>query len=166
MSNYRGHVVGSAIFAVAYMAVLGFVFAIDLIPGSRQIFNGFSFPIAIVGLAVLFGLWPDVDTNSKGQNIFYWTFFVLDITLILAENYRAAAYLGLLVMLPVLSKHRGWTHSKWAMLIVPLPFLILPRLANPGDPWVGLPYYGAAVTGYFSHLFFDGLIIKFRRKHR
>ena len=31
-------------------------------------------------------------------------------------------------------------------------------------PLAGLPFYGAAVVGYFSHLFMDGLVIPFPRR--
>ena len=164
MSNYRGHVFGALAFSLIYLSVLALGFAVDLIPDDREIFSGFMFPISLVGLAVLFGLWPDVDTNSKGQNIFYSIFFVADIILISQEQFEQAAYLGLLAMLPVLSKHRGWTHARISAFIIPLPFLVLPYIYNSTDPWNGLPYYGAAVIGYISHLWFDGILFKRKKK--
>jgi membrane-bound metal-dependent hydrolase YbcI (DUF457 family) len=109
----------------------------------------------LVVLALLFGLWPDVDTTSKGQQVFYSIFFVTDVFLIVTEQFQAAAYLGLVALLPVLSRHRGWTHTWWAMLLIPSPLLILPYLHVPGRPFVGLPFYGAAVIGYLSHLVVD-----------
>lgn len=165
MANYRGHVAGAATFAVFYLSALSLGFGIDLL-AERAIFSGYYFPIALTGLVVLFGIWPDIDINSRAQNLFYSIFFLIDVVLILSSEYEAAAYLGLLAMLPVISKHRGWTHSKLAVILVPSPFLIIPYLDNPGDPWVGLPYYLAAVVGYVSHLYFDGLIIKRKRKKR
>ena len=30
-----------------------------------------AFPALLVVISVLFGLWPDIDTNSKGQDIFF-----------------------------------------------------------------------------------------------
>jgi hypothetical protein len=33
-------------------------------------------------------------------------------------------------------------------------------------PLAGLPFYGAAVTGYFSHLFMDGMVVAFPWKRR
>ena len=165
MSNYRGHVAGAAGFAVAYLAILSLVFKLDVIPTDRELFSGFAFPIVLVGLAVMFGLFPDIDINSHAQNMFYSLFFGIDLWLIFSENFIEAAYLGLIAMLPVISKHRGWTHSKLAMIVVPLPLLLLPASNYPDDPWVGLPYYGAAVSGYFSHLYFDRLILRRRRRH-
>lgn len=117
----------------------------------------------VVGLfviAFLFGLWPDVDTNSKGQDVFFGTAFVADIALIWAGRLEAAAYLGLLAMTPIVGKHRGWTHSRLAMFIVPSPIILIPVINNHNQLSLALLFYGAAVTGYFSHLLLDGLIIK------
>ncbi|MEM0962198.1 MAG: metal-dependent hydrolase, partial [Bacteroidota bacterium] len=104
--------------------------------------------------------------NSKGQNLFYSIFFVVDVVLIGAQKFEEAAYLGLFCILPALGKHRGWTHSYWAMLLIPSPLLILPYLFAPERPLVGLPFYGAAVVGYFSHLVMDGLVIRLPRRRR
>lgn len=155
MSNYKGHVAGASVSAVLYLAALTFVFAIDILPQDRDLFIGYAFPIVLVGITVLFGLFPDVDINSHSQNVFFTIFFLVDVWLIWSNNYREAAYLGLISMLPILSKHRGWTHSRLAMVAVPLPFLILPALQHPAEVWVGMPYYGAAVVGYATHLLLD-----------
>lgn len=123
------------------------------------------FGLFVVG--ILFGLWPDVDTNSKGQDIFFGIAFIADIWLIWAGRLEAAAYLGLLAMTPIVGKHRGWTHSRIAMFLVPLPIVAVPYIYNPDNLALALLFYGAAVTGYFSHLFLDGLIWKrFRIKSK
>lgn len=109
-------------------------------------------------ITMLFALFPDVDTNSKAQDIFFGIAFVADILLLWAGYIQAAAYLGLIAMLPIITHHRGWTHRKWAALVVPLPILIVPYIYNHKMLAIGAVYYGAAVVGYFSHLLFDGLI--------
>jgi len=114
-------------------------------------------------VAVLFGLFPDIDTNSKGQNIFYGIAFVAEIILVITGKFEPAAYLGLLAMTPIVGKHRGWTHSKIAMVLVPLPILLVPYLHNHHVWTLGVLIYGAAVAGYFSHLLLDGLIVSFIR---
>ena len=81
-------------------------------------------------VAVLFGLFPDIDTNSKGQDIFYGVAFLADILLIYDGRIMAAAFLGLLAMTPILSHHRGWTHSKPAMILVPSPIVLVPYFYN------------------------------------
>jgi hypothetical protein len=165
MANYKGHIVGGILSAGAYMALLIFV-PLTYFAEAAGILQGWQAIVAVFVLAVLFGLFPDVDTNSKAQDIFLGIAFITDVILILTGHIQAAAYLGLIAMLPIITHHRGWTHSKWAMLAVPLPILIVPYLYNPAMLPVSVVYYGAAVAGYFSHLLFDGLIIKqFRIKN-
>jgi membrane-bound metal-dependent hydrolase YbcI (DUF457 family) len=157
MAGYKGHLAGATLFVLGYLALLGYAFSIDAAYRQFSALERVGYPAVLVVLALLFGLWPDVDTNSKGQRLFYSIFFVTDLFLIVTEQFRAAAYLGLVALLPVLSPHRGWTHTWWAMLLIPSPLLILPYLHVPERPLVGLPFYGAAVVGYLSHLIVDWL---------
>lgn len=159
MSGYKGHIAGAIAVNTVYVA------GVKMLPGGML--ERWDISLAdwqlLVGLfviAVLFGLFPDVDTNSMGQNIFFGVAFIAMIVLILAGKFEPAAYLGLLAMTPIVGKHRGWTHHKLAMILVPSPILIIPYLHNQQIWTVGLLIYGAAVAGYFSHLLLDGLIVK------
>lgn len=68
-----------------------------------------------------------------------------------------SAWLGLFAMLPALGAHRGWTHTWWAMLLVPLPILAMPAmLIDFRAVQTFLPFYGAFAGGFFSHLLLDG----------
>jgi membrane-bound metal-dependent hydrolase YbcI (DUF457 family) len=160
MSGYKGHIAGAIATNTVYLA------GVRLLPGS--ILERWDISLQdwqlIVGLfviAVLFGLFPDVDTNSMGQNIFFGVAFIAMITLIVVGKFEPAAYLGLLAMTPIIGKHRGWTHSKLAMFLVPAPILIIPYLHNHHVWTLGVVIYGAAFAGYFSHLLLDGLIVRF-----
>ena len=115
------------------------------------------------GIVLMFSLWPDVDIKSIGQKLFYVIFFIVDIVLIFHfENYKAASYFGLLIILPILARHRGWTHSRITAIVLPLPLISLPLLIY-NDPLLdGIPYYLCGVTGYFSHLFFDKKLYIFK----
>lgn len=162
MANYKGHIAGAVItggVAIGLAAVLPG----NLLEKTGGVFSDWQFVVSLFVLAILFGLWPDVDTNSKGQDIFYGLGFTLDVVLIWQGYLEAAAYLGLLAMLPILGKHRGWTHSKWAMVVIPLPILIVPYLYNDEILITSTLFYIAAVTGYFSHLLLDGRITRFFR---
>ncbi len=159
MAGYKGHITGAVVVGSAYAAGLRFL------PGEnwRETSNllvDWQLLIGLIVIAVLFGLFPDIDTNSMGQNIFYGLAFVGDIILIATGHIEAAAYLGLLAMTPIVGKHRGWTHSKIAMLLVPLPIVLVPYLHRESVLDTALIVYGAAVAGYFSHLLLDGLIIR------
>lgn len=155
MSNYKGHVVGASVFFVGYLFFLSAGFSIDLLSGLFDSSSRFIYVLTLLGICILFGLWPDVDTNSKAQNIFYSVFLVLDLFLIANGNLATAAYLGLFALLPIVGKHRGWTHTWWAMLLIPSPLFLLPYWFYPNAPYAGLALYGAAVAGYLSHLVLD-----------
>lgn len=159
MPGYKGHIIGAGASGAAYVGLL------ETVPNAtvRQTAGLLSEWQLLVGLfviTILFGLWPDVDTNSKGQNIFFGLAFAADILLIISGRLEAAAYLGLLAMTPIIGKHRGWTHSKLAMVLVPLPIIVIPYLYRPSVLPPAMLLYGAAVVGYFSHLLLDGLIFK------
>ena len=110
MASGKGHIVGGVIFAWLFLALLSNYF---FVPTPTEI-------VMFVGLAVMFSLWPDVDIKSIGQKVFYTIFFITDAILVFYfQDYKAAAFFGLLIILPVLAKHRGWTHSKITAVLLP-----------------------------------------------
>ena len=157
MANYKGHIGGGLVFSAAYAAVISFV-PIEKFAEHAGILKDWQAIFAVFVIGMLFALFPDVDTNSKAQDIFFGIVFPLDILLLWQGMIQAAAYLGLIAMLPTIGHHRGWTHKNWAMFVIPLPILVIPYLYNEKILPASLIYYGAAVVGYFSHLFLDGLI--------
>jgi membrane-bound metal-dependent hydrolase YbcI (DUF457 family) len=157
MANYRGHIGGALAVCVVYVG------AATLLPvawaeKTGYILADWQMVAALFIIAMLFGLWPDIDTNSRAQDIFFGVAFLCDIALLATGRIEAAAYLGLLAMTPIVGKHRGWTHSKVAMILVPLPILILPYFYDEKYIIPAALFYGAALSGYFSHLLLDGLI--------
>lgn len=148
MPDYRGHLAGGLFFGI--MGVVGAVLL------GWMVFEPLM-AAGMIGFCLLGALFPDVDTNSKGQNLYYAVFVLIDLGLIIKGLYAWAAWFGLFSMLPAVGTHRGWTHTWWAMLLVPVPILIIPlfmQAENGVTPFV--PYYAAFVTGYFSHLILDG----------
>lgn len=153
MASYRGHIWGGLLFFVPLIILLVFFFELYKQPLPMLLAQ-----VAILlGVTLLFALFPDIDIKSKGQRIFYLIFFCVDLVLIVTNHWREAAFLGLFAMLPLLTEHRGWTHSFWASLIIPLPFLLVPIWFAKSGWKAGLPYYLAAVAGYLSHRFMDGI---------
>lgn len=165
MANYKGHIAGGAVLAGVY--TIAMIFApVERFAEYAALLYDWQAMFAVFVIGMLFALFPDVDTNSKGQDLFYWIVFPLDLLLIYSEQFQAAAYLGVIAILPILTHHRGWTHSKWAMFLIPLPIILVPYLVNDNVLAISVVYYGAAVVGYFSHLLLDGLIWKrFRIKN-
>ena len=102
--------------------------------------------------------------------------FAVNLVLIVfLQKYLESALLGLFAMLPIMSKHRGWTHARSTMILLPGVFLLIPIYSahsewgtegNPVDlfnaltEWDGLtgalrsgvPFYVASFIGYASHL--------------
>lgn len=142
--------------------------------------------LACFTIALLFGLFPDVDIKSKSQRIFYSLLFVLNLSLLLFQRYLESAILGLFAILPILSKHRGWTHSRITMILLPGVFLVIPLYVEYSGNLVGwkdlpelldslvayenfdetirsgIAFYVAGLIGYASHLFLDGILFRFR----
>jgi membrane-bound metal-dependent hydrolase YbcI (DUF457 family) len=147
MPGYKGHLNGGLIagsLAISATMLLGYL-AFDIIKVA-----------GLLGVCVLGSLFPDIDTDSKGQNLFYSGMIVIDGILIYHKYYFWASWLGLIAMLPALGHHRGWTHTWWAMFLVPLPILIVPYHLYRGagmDTFLG--FYAAFTLGYFSHLLLD-----------
>jgi len=168
MSDYRGHVAAGA----AFYGILAFVLvvAVPWMTGRERLVlaqTWWAVPAQLV-VAVLAALWPDVDIASHGRKLFYWLFLLLDVYLMLTGAWRAAAFVGVIAILPGLGPHRGWTHRLWAALIVPAPIVVVPLFMGSGGSLsarpnyatldLAMPYYLAAVAGYLSHLAADGLL--------
>jgi membrane-bound metal-dependent hydrolase YbcI (DUF457 family) len=159
MANYKGHTIGGIAACLVYIAGLSLA-PWNLLSETAGILSDWQMSVGLFLVAFLFALFPDIDTNSKGQNIFFGAALIADIALIATGRIEASAYLGLLAMAPIVGKHRGWTHTKWAMILVPSPILIIPYLNNEYILPTTFLFYGAAVAGYFSHLLLDGRIIR------
>lgn len=147
MPSYKTHVLGGvAVAALCAGALVWFGLA-----SPEQWRTG----VGLAGVCVLGALFPDIDTDSKGQTVFYCAFLCVDIWLIATRRFELAAWLGLLAVVPVVGQHRGWIHTWWAMLLLPLPIVLIPWLVF-GQEWTAFaPAYGAFTLGYFSHLLLD-----------
>lgn len=159
MAGWKGHLAGGVAVCGAYILTAQALPG-DFTQNSSVLLSNWQFVAGLFVISMLMSLFPDIDTNSKGQDIFFTVAFSANILLILSGKFEVAAYLGLLAMTPIIGKHRGWTHSRIAMFLVPLPILIIPYLARSETLPVALMVYGSAVSGYFSHLLLDGLITK------
>lgn len=150
MSLYKGHVVAGAVSFIPAFAIIYFGFEAG---------RGWVDLLILFTLCMMFAIFPDIDIKSKSQLLLYRIFIALDILLILLKMYEASAVLGLFCLLPLISRHRGWTHSRITAFLLPIPFLIFPMMnqstLDPADLLLGLPYYLACLAGYLSHLAMD-----------
>mgnify|MGYP003463295022 FL=1 len=101
MSNYRGHLFGGSLL---YLAVL-FIFSL------------YSFDLSMLSLwflSILLGsLFPDVDTKSKGQKIFYRFALCSILLLLIFQKFAPALIFSIASFMPVLVRHRGIFHNIW-----------------------------------------------------
>ena len=150
MASGKGHIVGGVVFLWIFLTVMANYF---FVPDTIEI-------VIYAAIIIMFSLWPDVDIKGLGQKVFYSIFFITDLILIFYfQHFKAAAYFCLIIILPILAKHRGWTHYRITAILLPLPLVLVPLFVFDGTLAEGLPYYFAAVTGYFSHLFFDKILL-------
>ena len=199
MSMFREHWIGGLVaYSTFFVISLIVTFAVPIFyDGIPQAWNPTIPPlidlVKVVGcfvVAVLFGLWPDVDIKSKSQKIFYTVLFVLNVVLIVfLQKYLESALLGLFAMLPIMSKHRGWTHAKITMILLPVVFLLIPIYTRypewqssgnlvdhfnalwdwdylPHTILSGMPFYVAGFIGYATHLHLDGILFRSRKAQR
>ena len=199
MSMFREHWIGgfvaySTFFTLSLITTFAVPILYDTVPqGWNPTIPPVTDIVKIVGcfaVAVLFGLWPDVDIKSKSQKIFYTVLFALNVVLIVfLQKYLESALLGLFAMLPIMSKHRGWTHAKITMILLPSVFLLIPIYATHSEwgtddtlvdslntlrEWEGLtdavrsgfPFYVASFIGYATHLHLDGILFRSRKAQR
>ncbi len=199
MSMFREHWIGgivvySTFFVISFIATITVPILYDTVPQDwNPTIPPVHAPVEIIGcfaVAVLFGLWPDVDIKSKSQKIFYRVLFAVNVVLIIfLQRYLESALLGLFAMLPIMSRHRGWTHAKLTMILLPSVFLFIPIYAgypewqsgsdlveqfNALQDWnhlpdailSGLPFYVAGFIGYATHLHLDGILFHSRKAQR
>ncbi len=186
MSMFREHWIGGLVtytsfFAISLVATLIGFFAFRQPIDWNPTVSLEPLKIATCfAIAVLSGLWPDVDIKSKSQQIFYRLFLLSNAVLIYEGYYSISAFLGLFAMFPLIGNHRGWTHSKLTMLLLPAVFLILPVYVQ-GDQLDrhdllaaqnlvlikgSLPFYTASLIGYATHLHLDGILLQSRKAQR
>jgi membrane-bound metal-dependent hydrolase YbcI (DUF457 family) len=146
MPGYKAHIGGGIIIGGGCLAAANWFKVFQPEPETA---------IVLMVAALLGALFPDTDTDSRGQKLFYVSLVILDLVLMIQGRYKWAAILGFCAMLPAIGHHRGWTHTWWAMLTIPLPIILLPAIFYGTDPERLLPFYLAAVVGYFSHLLLD-----------
>ncbi|HCQ03768.1 MAG TPA: hypothetical protein DIT99_25140, partial [Candidatus Latescibacteria bacterium] len=61
--------------------------------------------VILICVGLLSACFPDVDTESKSQQLFYRLLIIVDLWFLLEGNYKAAALLGFGAMVPLLGKH-------------------------------------------------------------
>ncbi len=120
-------------------------------------------------LTLFMSLFPDLDSASVLQRWFYRIILIILIGLFFTGQTGLFAAVTFVSLLPLLHRHRGWTHSKFTPFILAILFaaiLEFNRSANaltgqfsPGNMvdwfytyWI---YVLACVAGHYTHLLMD-----------
>lgn len=166
MADFRGHLWGgfTATLLAGVLCVAGLWWTGSL--ESYRTLDVWPKVLLLIAIGMLSACFPDVDTESKSQRLFYRLLILLDAWFILIGDYRTAALLGLGAMLPLLGKHRGWTHTWLAMLLVPALFLLVPMYLKGTVESFPIVCYAVSVSAYASHLILDGYIEDTARRFR
>jgi hypothetical protein len=113
MPNYKKHLYGGI---VAYIFIL--LFIIRCTP---------SWGVALEWLfcALAGSLFPDIDIKSKGQKYFYHIILILFIILACKQRFVVITCLSFIVIVPLLTKHRGIFHSSVFLIVFPISVWLL-----------------------------------------
>ena len=166
MADFRGHVWGGIVATATAMTLcVAGLWWTELLDPFLTL-DVWPKVLLLLSIGLLSACFPDVDTESKSQRLFYRLLILLDIWFILIGDYRTAALLGVGAMLPLLGKHRGWTHTWLAMLLVPALFLLVPMYLKQTFETFAAVCYIVSVSAYASHLVLDGYIEQTARRFR
>lgn len=151
MPGYKTHLVGGA---VAF-GIAAFV--------TRHMQRASALSLAEWFISTLLGsLFPDVDTKSKGQGLFYRALLILMVWLFFTQSYQAAIVLSIAGMVPLLVHHRGLFHRAWFLLGCGLLALLWVYRASP---LYALPFFWDVFyffVGALSHIFLDTITTRSR----
>lgn len=155
MPSYKVHLLGGAITYALIAYLSSFV--------SR--FNALTVKThcLMLGFALLGSIFPDIDTPSTMQKIFFGAMIV---TLPLALVYNVALFIGLSVMSLILLflPHRSITHNLWFLVLFPGAIAAALALRHAVPRLVLFSLCISFIGGALSHCFLDFGFLKFFAK--
>lgn len=100
-------------------------------------------------------LFPDIDTKSKIQKLFYTALLITFTILAFNNQTEIMISLSFLGLIPIVVKHRGIFHKAWFLSFISLSILFVSHLYFPkslNDIFISLTFF---TIGAFSHLYLD-----------
>ena len=107
--NFKGHLAGGIIVGCVVSSVATHLSAVPAL-----------LALKVFLLTVGFSLYPDLDVSSIPQRWFFRGILVLLLFLVVSKYFRIASIIAIVAVLPLISKHRGWTHSVWSAILFPI----------------------------------------------
>lgn len=146
MPNYKGHLAGGMITYLIVLAVVTRVLHVAPSP-----LTAFEWCVA----TLLGALFPDIDVKSKGQFIFYAATGICLVYAILFRWWLAAVVCSVIVLVPLLVKHRGLLHRFWFVLVCAVVSIVIcsaKKLSYCAPLQWDIFFF---VCGAFSHITLD-----------
>lgn len=148
MSNFKGHRNAGIVVSISVGITLG-------IANSHFGLKVDNTTIAIAMVTTfLFSLFPDIDVKSTPSKWFYWAVAISIGYCYYIKHYEIGNLLGLISILPQLTKHRGIFHSPITALTIPSTIFYL-HYINVLPIQSTIIIYVSSVIGYLTHLFKD-----------
>ena len=133
-----------------------------------------SLLLSLFVTAVFMALFPDLDTTSVPQRWFFRAMFVMLAILYFQKELEVFCLLAFVTLLPVMHKHRGWTHWKVTPWLVALFLAIIWEYFRVQDTWrdrfswenvwaalhSSWAFVFACVLGHYTHLLLDSRRIR------
>lgn len=147
MPGYRIHLIGG-------VATFSCITAICHMTGFTIQDNFFIFAAGL-GLSLLGSIFPDIDTVSVMQRLFYSTMAITLLALLISSHTTLFVLAGTLCVIIALLRHRTITHNFLFLLLMPLTIAMYCSTLNGiNQRWVSIAYL-FFVSGALSHLLLD-----------
>jgi membrane-bound metal-dependent hydrolase YbcI (DUF457 family) len=117
--NFKGHIIGGSLVAASTCTI-------------AYSYSNITCPYTLISIftaTIFFSLFPDLDISSIPQRWFYRGVFILLITLLLKGAFATATICAIVAITPVMSHHRGWTHSFIMPFVAPIIIATLYELS-------------------------------------
>jgi len=154
--NFSGHLVGGLIAGSAAVglamvtknAVVDVNSINDFFNQQAWLTNDFKTLTALFLITCFMALFPDLDLPSIQQRWFYRAVVVVLCLLFYLRQIEIFAMISILVLLPVVHKHRGWTHWPITPFLVSIVLALIFEYQRSANSWFG----GFSVDNAFNYL--------------
>ena len=170
--NFKGHFVGGIIAGVASVSIAvisGYAISASDYSLDRTISENMLVLSKIWSVAFFMALFPDLDTSSIPQRWSYRIILLMLLYFLIEKKMDYFVVTAIISVLPLIDKHRGWTHWKITPWIISIAFAIILEYYRSNSNWFSsyrwknvvntLEYYWiyiiASAIGHYTHLILD-----------
>jgi len=144
MPGYKGHMAGA-------LSAWGLMLLIVLMWQPAGGIQALEWAV----IAIIGGMFPDLDIKSMGQKLIYRVLFAVALLLLAAKQYQVMAIMLPISLFPLLVKHRGVMHTWWFITAVPVIAATLLSLSFPSYIYIIVTDALFFWAGAASHLWLD-----------